>query len=160
MNLVKTEEIVGQRRIMIELTSHSVKDTEEIGKRIASILKGDEIIALFGDLGAGKTAFTRGLCEELGIDEVHSPTFAIVNEYSGRFVVYHFDMYRIHTEDELYSTGYYDYLQSGIIVIEWSENIESELDESAVRIKISKTDDENTRVIAIDGMDEYADTIC
>ena len=144
---------------MTEIISHSVKETEEIGKRIASVLKGSEVIALFGDLGAGKTAFTRGLCEALGIFEVSSPTFAIINEYEGRFPVYHFDMYRITTPDDLYSTGFYDYLDNGVLVIEWSENIESLLDESAIRITITKTDDENERIFRIEGMDEYADLI-
>ena len=122
------------------------------------MLKGREVLALFGDLGAGKTAFTRGLCEALGIDEVSSPTFAIVNEYSGKYTVYHFDMYRITDIDDLYSTGFYDYLNNGVLVIEWSENIESELDDDAIRIRIEKTDDENERIITIEGMDEYADT--
>lgn len=143
---------------MITLTSHSTKETEQIGQKIASLLKGDEVLALFGDLGAGKTAFTRGLCAALDIDEVSSPTFAIVNEYSGKYTVYHFDMYRITTLDDLYSTGFYDYLGHGVMVIEWSENIESELDKNAVRIKIQKTDDEDQRIITIEGMDAYADT--
>ncbi|MBQ3418019.1 MAG: tRNA (adenosine(37)-N6)-threonylcarbamoyltransferase complex ATPase subunit type 1 TsaE [Ruminococcus sp.] len=143
---------------MIRTISHSTIETEQIGKRLAALLKGNEVIALFGDLGAGKTAFTRGLCEALGIDEVSSPTFAIVNEYSGKFSVYHFDMYRITSLDDLYSTGFYDYLGNGVMVIEWSENIESELDDSAIRIHIGKTDNENERIFTIEGMDAYADT--
>lgn len=143
---------------MIKIISHSTKETEQIAKTTASLLKGNEVLALFGDLGAGKTAFTRGLCAALGIDEVSSPTFAIVNEYSGKFTVFHFDMYRIKTLDDLYSTGFYDYLNNGVMVIEWSENIESELEDDAVRIHIDKTDDENVRIITIEGMDEYADT--
>ncbi|MBQ6152281.1 MAG: tRNA (adenosine(37)-N6)-threonylcarbamoyltransferase complex ATPase subunit type 1 TsaE [Ruminococcus sp.] len=143
---------------MIRINSHSTKETEHTGEKLASLLKGREVLALFGDLGAGKTAFTRGLCEALGIDEVSSPTFAIVNEYSGKYTVYHFDMYRITDIDDLYSTGFYDYLNNGVLVIEWSENIESELDDDAIRIRIEKTDDENERIITIEGMDEYADT--
>lgn len=143
---------------MIKIISHSTKETEQTGEKLSSLLHGSEVLALFGDLGAGKTAFTRGLCAGLGIDEVSSPTFAIVNEYSGRYTVYHFDMYRITGLDDLYSTGFYDYLSHGILVIEWSENIESELDENAIRIHIAKTDDENERIITIEGMDEYADT--
>lgn len=145
---------------MINMISDSATNTEALGQKISTILKGDEVIALFGDLGAGKTAFTRGLCKGLGIDEVSSPTFSIVNEYSGTYPVYHFDMYRIKGIDDLYSTGYYDYIGNGVLVIEWSENIESELEDNAVRIYIEKTDDENTRKIMIDGMDEYADIIC
>ena len=144
--------------MMITIHSHCTKETEQIGEKTASLLKGDEVLALFGELGAGKTAFTRGVCRALGIDEVSSPTFAIVNEYCGKFPVYHFDMYRIMTLDDLYSTGYYDYLQRGILIIEWSENILSELGDDAVRIRIEKTDDENERIITIEGMDDYADT--
>ena len=146
---------------MIQYISNSTTETEALGERIAKVLTGNEVIALFGDLGAGKTAFTRGLCRGLGIiDGVSSPTFAIVNEYDGGFPVYHFDMYRITSIDDLYSTGYYDYLGNGLLVIEWSENIESELDDDAIRITIEKTADNDRRIITIDGMDEYADIIC
>lgn len=145
---------------MIRFISENVKETEELGKRIASILKGDEIIAMFGDLGAGKTAFTRGLASGLSFDYgVSSPTFAIVNEYNGKYNIYHFDMYRITSEDDLYSTGFYDYLDNGVIIIEWSENIEYALDDNAIRITINKTDNENTRIFTIEGLDEYEDII-
>ena len=146
---------------MIKIKTASFHETETLGKRIAATLKGDEIIALFGDLGAGKTAFTRGVCEGLEVAEgVSSPTFAIVNAYSGKYPVYHFDMYRITDADDLFATGYYDYIGNGIIIIEWSENIESELEPNAIRIRISKTDDENERIFEIEGLDEYADVIC
>lgn len=145
---------------MIVFTSQSVKQTEYLGEKIASVLKGCEVIAMFGDLGAGKTAFTRGLAKGLGFsDGVSSPTFAIVNEYVGKFNIYHFDMYRIKSEDDLYSTGFYDYLDNGVLIIEWSENIEYALDSNTIRIKIDKTDDENTRVFTIEGLDEYEDII-
>ncbi len=145
---------------MIKIETHSTTQTEHLGSRIASVLTGVEVIALFGDLGAGKTAFTRGLCRGLGFDNgVSSPTFAIVNEYRARYPVYHFDMYRITSSDDLYAVGFYDYLDRGILVIEWSENIESELDDTAIRIHITKTDDENTRSFLIEGMDDYADII-
>lgn len=146
---------------MIRFISDSTKSTEALGQRISGVLKGCETIAMFGDLGAGKTAFTRGLCEGLGICKgVSSPTFAIVNAYSGRFPVYHFDMYRITNEDDLFATGFYDYLGTGIIVIEWSENIESELEPDCIRIFIRKTDNEDERIFEIEGLDEYADIIC
>ena len=146
---------------MIRVMTQSTEDTERLGERIASCLTGDEMIALFGDLGAGKTAFTRGLCRGLGIEDgVSSPTFAIVNAYRGRFPVYHFDMYRIADADDLFAVGFYDYLGAGVIVIEWSENIESELDEDAVRIRIVKTDREEERIFEIEGMDDHADTVC
>ena len=146
---------------MLRFVSKSAKSTEELGSRIAGVLKGKEMIAMFGDLGAGKTAFTRGLCEGLGIDEgVSSPTFAIVNAYSGRYPVYHFDMYRIKDIDDLFATGFYDYIGTGITIIEWSENIESELEPDCIRIRITKTDDENERIFEIEGLDAYADIIC
>lgn len=145
---------------MIKAKSASPRETEALGCQIASVLKGTEMIALFGDLGAGKTAFTRGLCAGLGIDEgVCSPTFAIVNTYSGKFPVYHFDMYRVADIDDLFATGYYDYIGTGVIVIEWSENIESELEPDCIRIRISKTDDEDERIFEIEGLDEYASVI-
>lgn len=146
---------------MIQKRTASARQTEQLGETIASLLKGKEMIALFGDLGAGKTAFTRGLCAGLGIsDGVCSPTFAIVNAYSGRYPVWHFDMYRIKDADDLFATGYYDYIGQGVIIIEWSENIESELEPDCIRIRIGKTDDENERVFEIEGLDEYADVIC
>lgn len=145
---------------MIRIISKSVKETETIGRKIASVLSGTEVIAMFGDLGAGKTAFTRGLASGLSFDYgVSSPTFAIVNEYNGKFNIYHFDMYRITSEDDLYSTGYYDYLDNGIVIIEWSENIEYALDDNAIRITIKKTDDENHRIFTIEGLDEYENII-
>ncbi len=145
---------------MIKFYSKSVKETEELGKRIASVLKGDEVLAMFGDLGAGKTAFTRGVASGLSFDEgVSSPTFAIVNEYNGKFNIYHFDMYRITDEEDLYSTGYYDYLGNGVLIIEWSENIEYALDANTIRIKIEKSDDENVRIFTIEGLDEYENII-
>ena len=145
---------------MLKVVSKSAAQTEALGERIAAVLTGKEEIALFGDLGAGKTAFTRGVCRGLGItDGVSSPTFALVNAYRGKYPVYHFDMYRINSVDDLFAIGFYDYLGAGILLIEWSENIESELEDDAVRIRIIKTDDENERIFEIEGLDAYADTI-
>ena len=145
---------------MIRKVTCSPRQTEELGAKLASVLKGREMIAMFGDLGAGKTAFTRGLCAGLGIsDGVCSPTFAIVNAYSGKYPVYHFDMYRITDADDLFATGYYDYIGNGVIIIEWSENIESELEPDCIRIRISKTGSENERIFEIEGLDAYADVI-
>lgn len=139
---------------MIKIISNSSDETEQIGAKIGAKLTGLEVIALFGGLGMGKTAFTRGLCSALGITEgVSSPTFALVNEYSGKFKVYHFDMYRVDTWDDLYSTGFFDYIGNGILVIEWSENIEGALPENAVRITISRGDSDNQRIFEIEGVD-------
>ena len=106
---------------MFNVVTKSAAETEALGQRIASVLKGREEIALFGDLGAGKTAFTRGVCKGLGINEgVSSPTFALVNAYQGKYPVYHFDMYRITSIDDLFAVGFYDYIDTGILIIEWS----------------------------------------
>ncbi|MBR3439757.1 MAG: tRNA (adenosine(37)-N6)-threonylcarbamoyltransferase complex ATPase subunit type 1 TsaE, partial [Clostridia bacterium] len=110
------------------------------------------VVALFGDLGAGKTAFTRGLVRGYGIQcRVSSPTFAIVNEYKeNNKTIYHFDMYRISGIDDLYSTGYFDYLDSNaVIVVEWSENILSVLPDDCIRVYIEKNENENERIIRI-----------
>lgn len=139
---------------MITINSSSVTDTEQIAKKIADKLTGTEIIALYGGLGMGKTAFTRGLCSALkSTDDVSSPTFALVNEYKGKFPIYHFDMYRVETWDDLYSTGFFDYIGNGIVVIEWSENIDGALPDNAVKIEISKGNTDNERIFKIDGIE-------
>ena len=138
---------------MVKFISSSASETENIGKKLAKKLKGTEVIALFGELGAGKTAFTRGLSEGLGFEDgVSSPTFALVHEYEGKFPIFHFDMYRVTTYDDLYSTGFFDYIGNGILVIEWSENIEGVLPNDAIRITI-KPLSENEREITISGVD-------
>ena len=122
---------------MERIISNSPAETEKIGEKLAQSLNGTEVIALFGGLGMGKTAFTRGLCRGLGVaDGVSSPTFALVNEYSGKVNIYHFDMYRVTTWDDLYSTGFFDYIDTGVLVIEWSENIEGALPDNALKITI------------------------
>lgn len=138
---------------MQQYTSHSVNETESIAKEIAAKLSPGDVIAFLGGLGAGKTAFVRGLFEGLGCKgEAASPTFAIVHEYPGSIPLYHFDMYRVHTLDDLYSTGFFDYMeQGGILAIEWSENIAGVLDEEqTIFIDIEKTG-ETTRSIRIYG---------
>lgn len=139
---------------MIKIISRSTEETEKIGSDIAQKLNGTEVIALFGGLGMGKTAFTRGLSRGLGVDDgVSSPTFALVNEYSGKYNIYHFDMYRVTSWDDLYSTGFFDYIDTGVLVIEWSENIEGALPDNAIRIRISKGNSDNERVFEIEGVE-------
>lgn len=139
---------------MVRIISHCTEDTEKIGSQLAKKLKGTEVIALFGGLGMGKTAFTRGLSYALGVTEgVSSPTFALVNEYSGKFNIYHFDMYRVASWEDLYSTGFFDYLNNGILVIEWSENIEGALPENAIKISIAKGSNDDERIFEIEGVD-------
>lgn len=131
--------------------SHSEEQTEKIAFTLAEALTGGEVIAFTGDLGAGKTCFTKGIAKGIGYNGiVTSPTFAIVNEYSGgKFPLYHFDMYRISSWDDLYSTGFFDYLTNGIIAAEWSENISAALPDNTIFVNIEKID-ENTRKITID----------
>ncbi|HEX3037635.1 MAG TPA: tRNA (adenosine(37)-N6)-threonylcarbamoyltransferase complex ATPase subunit type 1 TsaE [Oscillospiraceae bacterium] len=139
---------------MFDIVSSSPAMTEEIGEKIAAQLKGGEVIALFGGMGMGKTAFTRGLSRGLGIEGgVSSPTFALVHEYHGRLTVYHFDMYRVSGWDDLYSTGFFDYLDTGaVLVIEWSENIEAALPQDAIRIEIELGENENERIFHMEGI--------
>ena len=139
---------------MVKLISHSADETEQIGEKIAKKLHGTEVIALFGGLGMGKTAITRGLARVLGVDDgVSSPTFALVNEYNGKYNIYHFDMYRVNSWDDLYSTGFFDYIDNGILVIEWSENIEGALPENAIRITIEKGESDDERIFEIEGVE-------
>lgn len=138
---------------MTEFISHSVEETEKFAEEFGKKLKGTETIALYGGLGAGKTAFTRGLARGLDVeDNVSSPTFAIVNEYAGSVPLYHFDMYRIESWNDLYSIGFFDYIGNGVIVIEWSENIEGALDDDVIKVVIEKTVNENERIFKIEGV--------
>ncbi len=140
---------------MKQIISKSEQETEKLGENIAKHLQGNEIIALFGGMGMGKTAFTRGLSKHFGVkDEVSSPTFSIVNEYKGKNNIYHFDMYRVNTWDDLYSTGFFEYIDKGIIIIEWSENIENALPENIIKIEIKRGSNENERLFNIKGFDE------
>ena len=127
------------------LTSNSAEQTEQIGRSLAELISQDSslprFIALYGDLGVGKTAFVRGFTSLFAKNaRVKSPTFALVNEYKGESVtVFHFDMYRITDEDELYSIGFYDYLnRGGIALVEWSENIEYALPQEYFSVRIEK----------------------
>ncbi len=129
--------------------SSDPSQTEQIAADFAVGLKGGEVIAFRGDLGAGKTCFTRGIAKGLGFcGRVTSPTFALINEYTGgRLPIYHFDMYRISSWDELYSSGYFEYLeQGGVIVAEWSENIENALPDSTIYIEIEKTGEYSRKI--------------
>lgn len=138
----------------LRFVTNSPEETQALAARLGEKLKGGEVLAFTGGMGMGKTAFTRGLMEGLGGGgEVSSPTFAIVNEYQGRLTVDHFDMYRISGWEDLYSTGFFDYLEDPgrVLVIEWSENIEGALPEDAVRIYIAPGEGETQRVITLQG---------
>ena len=142
----------------MEFITQSPEQTEEIGAALGKILKAGTILAYEGDLGAGKTAFTRGLARGLGItDPVTSPTYTIVNEYlSGRMPLFHFDMYRLHSAEDLWDIGWDDYLErGGVCAVEWSENV-AEAMEDAIRVRIEKTGDESRRIL-VKGGPELAD---
>ena len=145
---------------MMQITTHSADETQALGQKLASRLAPGDVIAYFGDLGAGKTAFPRGLAQGLGItDPVTSPTYTIVNEYlSGRIPLFHFDMYRLSSSDELFDIGWEDYLsRGGVCAVEWSENVEDAL-QDAIRVTIEKDADEpDTRHITITGGPRFED---
>ena len=130
---------------------NSAQETEEFAAQMATELTNGLVLAFTGDLGAGKTTFTRGLCRGLGYEgEVSSPTFAIVHEYiGGRFPLYHFDMYRVESVDDLYACGFYDYLDAGVLAIEWSENITEALPQDTLFIHLAYGETENQRKITI-----------
>lgn len=142
---------------MMQITTHSADETQALGQKLASRLAPGDVIAYFGDLGAGKTAFTCGLAQGLGItDPVTSPTYTIVNEYlSGRIPLFHFDMYRLSSSDELFDIGWEDYLaRGGVCAVEWSERAEDAFDGSTVRIDFRRgAQHDGWRVITITGVD-------
>ena len=129
---------------MIYYTASAI-ETEEVGRELARRLENKNIkrafIAMRGEMGVGKTVFTRGFASHFGIIGVKSPTYTIVNEYSGRVRLFHFDMYRIEDGDDLYSIGYDDYVEAdGYCIAEWSENIEKEIPDDAIFVSISRVD--------------------
>lgn len=129
--------------------SNSETETENIGEQFAKTLAGGSIVAMYGDLAAGKTAFVRGMARGLGLScTVSSPTFTIVNEYLGpEKSLIHFDMYRLSSADELFDIGWEDYLARGAIcAVEWSENVEEAFFGDEIRINITKTGDNNRKI--------------
>ena len=142
----------------MEFLTYSPEQTEKVGAALGKILPAGTILAYRGDLGAGKTAFTRGLARGLGCKEiVTSPTYTIVNEYlGGRLPLFHFDMYRLGSSDDLWDIGWEDYLErGGICAVEWSENVDDAM-ENAVYVTIYKTGEESRRIV-IEGGEEIAD---
>ncbi|OUN98887.1 tRNA (adenosine(37)-N6)-threonylcarbamoyltransferase complex ATPase subunit type 1 TsaE [Pseudoflavonifractor sp. An44] len=140
----------------MQYITHSPEETRALGRTLAQALQGGAVVAFTGDLGAGKTAFVSGMAEGLGIEErVTSPTFTIVNEYEGgRLPLFHFDMYRLGSADELFHIGWEDYLaRNGVCAVEWSENVDEALDGDTIRVDISRGEDDNTRIITIEGVE-------
>ena len=140
---------------MIKIITKSPEETENFAEKFSEKLSGGEVIAFRGGMGMGKTCFTRGLARGLGFNGVvTSPTFALVNEYiGGRLPLYHFDMYRVEKWEDLYSSGYFDYLEvGGVIAAEWSENIENALEGRIITVEFTRLDD-STREITVTGVD-------
>ena len=137
----------------MQFLSHSTQETEAIGEELAQKLRGGDVLAFTGSLGMGKTAFTRGLARGLGCrGRVTSPTFTIVNEYEGRTPLFHFDMYRLGSSDELFDIGWDDYLaRNGVCAVEWSEQAAGALPEDAILVDIARGEGENDRIITITG---------
>lgn len=135
---------------LYRILSHKTEETESAGALLAAGLGSDDFVALYGDLGAGKTAFVRGFASILAPDAaVCSPTYALVNEYEGKNrKIYHFDVYRIEGEDDLVSSGFYD-CKRGIRIVEWCEKIPYALPKAYIKVSITKID-ENTRMIAME----------
>ena len=137
----------------MEFLTSSEKETEAVGARVARAVSPGAVIAMRGDMGAGKTVFVRGLARELGYTgRVTSPTFTIVNEYLAPVPVFHFDMYRLEGEEDLYGIGWDDYLKrGGVCVVEWSERVEDALGEDVITVAIEPLDFE-TRKITVEGL--------
>lgn len=147
---------------MFTLKTESVSETEAFAEKMGAKLHGKVVVAFFGGLGMGKTAFTKGLARGLGITaDVSSPTFALVNEYKGNYELYHFDMYRVESWDDLYSTGFFDYYEQGaVLACEWSENIENALPENTITVNIERGENDNERIITVEGHGEYENFVC
>ena len=137
---------------MAEFISNSQLETEEVGRKLAEKLPGGSVVAMYGDLGAGKTAFVRGMAKGMGLScRVSSPTFTIVNEYLGERELIHFDMYRLSSADELFDIGWEDYLSRGAVcAVEWSENVQDAFFGDEVVVRIEKLNDTD-RKITIEG---------
>ena len=139
-----------------EFVTRSPEETRALAERLAACLRGGEVIAFTGGMGAGKTAFTRGLAIGLGAGDVaSSPTFAIVNEYPGQINLAHFDMYRIEGWEDLESTGFFDYLNGDwVVAVEWSENIEAALPEPHITVDIAMGEGDR-RTITVTGDERF-----
>jgi tRNA threonylcarbamoyladenosine biosynthesis protein TsaE len=124
----------------MKIITNSPEETLELGKKLGKALAPDDIVLLFGDLGAGKTHFTQGICHGLELDKesyIRSPTFTLINEYSGKLPIYHIDLYRIENQEEIYSLGLEDILfNEGVTIIEWAEKLQSTYNPDALVLNI------------------------
>lgn len=148
-------------KLMLKMLTSTSEETKKIGYKIGKLLKGGDIVCMIGDLGAGKTTLTQSIAEGLEVDDyVTSPTFTIVNEYQGRYPLYHFDVYRIEDVDEMYDIGFEEYLYSdGVIIIEWANIIEDILPKERLNIEIKTGKGQNEREINIYGEGNRAEGI-
>ena len=139
---------------MTEFITKSELETEKLGERLAKAVSGGAVIAMYGDLGAGKTAFVRGMARGMGLTcRVSSPTFTIVNEYLGERELIHFDMYRLSGAEELFDIGWEDYISRGAVcVVEWSENVQDAFFGDEIKVTIDKLSDTGRR-ISIEGVE-------
>ena len=139
---------------MAEFISHSQLETEELGRKLAEKLPGGSVVAMYGDLGAGKTAFVRGMARGMGLScRVSSPTFTIVNEYLGQRELIHFDMYRLSSADELFDIGWEDYLsRNAVCAVEWSENVQDAFFGDEIVVRIEKLNDTDRKIL-IEGVE-------
>lgn len=138
---------------MLRINVDNIKETEKVGYTLGKLLSGGEVLCMTGDLGAGKTTMTQSIAKGLEVEDyVTSPTFTIINEYKGRFSLYHFDVYRINDVDEMYDLGYEEYFYSdGVSIIEWADIIEEILPKERLNIEINKKDNNESREIIISG---------
>ena len=138
---------------MIRIKTESPEETERFAACLSKKINRGAVIAFFGGMGMGKTAFSRGFVKGRGIEaEVSSPTFSLVNEYGGDPPVYHFDMYRVESWDDLYATGFFEYIDMGAILpVEWSENVENALPDDAIRVNLERGETDNERIITVTG---------
>ena len=140
----------------MKFITHSREETENLGARLADALTVGAVVAFTGGLGAGKTAFVSGMARALGVEErVTSPTFTIVNEFEGgRLPLFHFDMYRLGSADELFHIGWEDYLtRGGVCAVEWSENVAEAIEAGAIRVSILRGEGDDDRIITIEGVE-------
>lgn len=137
----------------MEIKLSNLKETEEFGFRLGSLLKEGDIVCLNGDLGAGKTTLTKSIGRGLGVEEyITSPTFALINEYIGKFPVYHFDVYRLENAHELYDLGFDEYFYGkGVCIIEWADKIDKMIPNKRIVIDIENGDNDNERILHISG---------
>lgn len=147
---------IGKEPIAMERYSANEQETEALGQELVRQMAPGSVVAFTGDLGAGKTAFVRGMARGLGVTQrVTSPTFTIVNEYEGGTLpLFHFDMYRLRSADELFDIGWEDFLRrGGICAVEWSENIQDALESDTIYVDIRRGQGDNDRIITVKGME-------